>query len=126
VAYYSVIIGQSVSNCGAGNNETTKTTLGGTFELEHSFSVETTTGASLGMIGPSVSSSTTIKTGTAEKITKSQQIEVNIPPGQRVRDQCWGRSAGADGRSFRVPLSPIFHTQRHQETSKLTTGEHKV
>jgi hypothetical protein len=92
VAYYSVIIGQSVSNCGAGNNETTKTTLGGTFELEHSFSVETTTGASLGMIGPSVSSSTTIKTGTAEKITKSQQIEVNIPPGQRVRVQCWGRS----------------------------------
>ncbi|KAJ2913865.1 hypothetical protein MD484_g6558, partial [Candolleomyces efflorescens] len=83
VAYYSVMIGQSVSNCGAGNNETTKTILGGTFELEQSFSIETTTGVSLGMIGPSVSSSTTISYGTSEKITKSQQIEVSIPPGQR-------------------------------------------
>lgn len=84
VVTYSVIVGQSVANCAKGNNETTKTTLGGTFELGHSFGVESTTGVSLGMIGPSISTSVTVKSETSEKIIKSQQIEVNIPPGQIV------------------------------------------
>lgn len=82
---YSVLVGQPVANCAWGNNETTKTTLGGTFELEHSFGVETTTGASLGILAPSISSSTTIKSGTSERVIKSQEIEVNIPPGRIVR-----------------------------------------
>ena len=76
-ASYSVLIGQPVANCVVGNSETTKTTLGGTFELEYSFSVEWTAGTSLGLIGPSAISTTTIRNSSSTKTTKSQEIEVN-------------------------------------------------
>ncbi|KAJ2913847.1 hypothetical protein MD484_g6563, partial [Candolleomyces efflorescens] len=81
---YSILIGQPVANCGSGTTEATKTTLGGTFELQHSFGVETTTGFSLGLsrVGPSLNFGSTNTEGNAKTISQSQTIEVNIPPGQ--------------------------------------------
>ncbi|KAH6894043.1 hypothetical protein BKA70DRAFT_1407508 [Coprinopsis sp. MPI-PUGE-AT-0042] len=63
---YSVLIGQPVSNCAEGSEETTRTKLGGTFQLQTSWSVE-------------VSVRTT---GGSESITQTQEIEVSIRPGQ--------------------------------------------
>jgi hypothetical protein len=78
-----VLIGQPVENCERGNNQTVKTVLGGTFELEQSFSLEQTFSVSLGVYGITLTSSTAAIWGEVEKITKSQEIEVPIPP-QRV------------------------------------------
>ncbi|KAF5342295.1 hypothetical protein D9611_002110 [Ephemerocybe angulata] len=86
-AVYSVI-GQPLSNCnpapGSASNESIKTTLGGTFELARSFSVQVTAGVSfgLGVAGPSVSASTSITEGVEEKVTRTQSIEVPIAPGR--------------------------------------------
>ncbi|KAH6883630.1 hypothetical protein BKA70DRAFT_1471107 [Coprinopsis sp. MPI-PUGE-AT-0042] len=76
---YPVLIGEPVSNCAEGHDETTKTTLGGTFELQESWSVEVEAGQGFGIMGPSLKTVTGIA-GT-KKLTLSQTIEVSIPPG---------------------------------------------
>ncbi|KAH6867884.1 hypothetical protein BKA70DRAFT_1579018 [Coprinopsis sp. MPI-PUGE-AT-0042] len=79
---YSVLIGQPVSNCAEGSEETTRTKLGGTFQLQTSWSVEVSVSAGFGFMGPSISSTVTGTTGGSESITQTQEIEVSIRPGQ--------------------------------------------
>ena len=82
---YSVLIGQPVANCNAGSQESTTSTFGGTYELERSFSVDVTSGAGLGLLGPSIGTSTTVSMANKTRIEKAQEIEVTIRPGQVVR-----------------------------------------
>ncbi|KAJ3547977.1 hypothetical protein NMY22_g1449 [Coprinellus aureogranulatus] len=79
---YSVLIGQPVANCNSGSQESTTTKFGGTYELERSFSVEVTSGAGLGFLGPSISAATTIGSSNKTRIERAQEIEVTIRPGQ--------------------------------------------
>ncbi|KAF5314741.1 hypothetical protein D9611_007139 [Ephemerocybe angulata] len=79
---YSVLIGQAIANCDSGSQESTVTKLGGSFELERSFTVETTSGAGLGTLGPSISLSTTLGNTDSRKISLTQETEVTIRPGQ--------------------------------------------
>ncbi|KAH6883610.1 hypothetical protein BKA70DRAFT_1446619 [Coprinopsis sp. MPI-PUGE-AT-0042] len=51
---YLVLIGHPVSNCAEDNNQTTTTTVGGTYELETSWSLDVEVGYSFGVVGPSV------------------------------------------------------------------------
>lgn len=83
---YSVLIGQPVANCNSGSQESTTTKFGGTYELEQSFSVEVTSGAGLGFLGPSIAASTTVGSSNKTRIEKAQEIEVTIRPGQIVRN----------------------------------------
>ncbi|TEB32573.1 hypothetical protein FA13DRAFT_1773846 [Coprinellus micaceus] len=79
---YSVIIGQPVANCDPSSQELIVTTIGGSLELENSFSVQVTSGVGLGFLGQSVSASTTVTTGNTQKITMSQDTEVKVRPGK--------------------------------------------
>ncbi|KAF5332804.1 hypothetical protein D9611_005416 [Ephemerocybe angulata] len=79
---YSILIGKPVANCNSGSQETTTTTLGGTYELERSYSIAQTSGAGLGLLGPSINVGVTVTKGKSEKIVESQEIEVGIRPGQ--------------------------------------------
>ncbi|KAF6744146.1 hypothetical protein DFP72DRAFT_930050 [Ephemerocybe angulata] len=74
--------GQAIANCDSGSQESTVTKLGGSFELERSFTVETTSGAGLGTLGPSISLSTTLGNTESRKISLTQETEVTIRPGQ--------------------------------------------
>ncbi|TEB32569.1 hypothetical protein FA13DRAFT_1731767 [Coprinellus micaceus] len=79
-ATYSILIGQPVSNCHNKSQENTTTKLGGTFELQETFTVEATVSVGLGFLGPSIS--TTVGHSTSKKISQTQEIEVSIRPGQ--------------------------------------------
>ncbi|TEB32586.1 hypothetical protein FA13DRAFT_1731787 [Coprinellus micaceus] len=81
-AMYSVLIGQPVANCNSGSQESTTTKFGGTYELQKSFSVEVTSGAGLGFLGPSISAETKVGTANTTRIERAQEIEVTIRPGQ--------------------------------------------
>jgi hypothetical protein len=83
-AVYSVLIGQPVYNCDAGSLETTTTKLGGTYQLQSSWSVEVSVSAGFGFLGPSISSTVTGTTGGGEVVIQTQEIEVSIRPGQIV------------------------------------------
>ncbi|KAH6883629.1 hypothetical protein BKA70DRAFT_1446635 [Coprinopsis sp. MPI-PUGE-AT-0042] len=76
---YNVLIGQPVSNCAEGNTQTTSTTLGGTYELEQSWSLQLELGHDFGVVGPSVK--TTAGVAGSKKQTLTQTIQVNILPG---------------------------------------------
>jgi hypothetical protein len=84
MATYNVLIGQPVSNCAEGSEETTTTKLGGTFQLQNSWSVEVSVSAGFGFLGPSISSTVTGTTGGSQTVTQTQEIEVSIRPGQVV------------------------------------------
>jgi hypothetical protein len=60
------------------------TTIGGSLELENSFSVQVTSGVGLDFLGQSVSASMTVTTGNTQKITVSQDTEVKVRPGKIV------------------------------------------
>ena len=83
-----MIIGTPVSNCnqasGGSQNESIKSTVGGTYELGHSFSVEVTAGIEADLGVASVSVSTTVGQSVEETKTQSHSVEITIPPGQIV------------------------------------------
>ncbi|KAH6883631.1 hypothetical protein BKA70DRAFT_1575437 [Coprinopsis sp. MPI-PUGE-AT-0042] len=79
IATYNMLIGQPVYNCAKGHNESSKTTLGGTFELATSWSIEVQTDTTFGLLGPRIKTSTS--TGEEETVSQTQSIEVSIPPG---------------------------------------------
>lgn len=79
---FSILIGQPVANCNPNSQETTKTTLGGTYELEQTYSVAQTWGVGLGLLGPSASTSVTVTRSRSERMVQTQETEVGIRPGQ--------------------------------------------
>jgi hypothetical protein len=68
-----------VYNCAGGHNESTKTILGGSFEIGRSWSVEVQAENIFGLFGPKIKSS--VGTTKDEIISQTQTVEVNIPPG---------------------------------------------
>ncbi|TEB32570.1 hypothetical protein FA13DRAFT_1731768 [Coprinellus micaceus] len=79
---YSVLIGQPVANCNSGSQESTTTKFGGKYELQRSFSVDITSQAGLGFLGPSIGTSTTVGMSNSTKTETAQEVEVTIRPGQ--------------------------------------------
>ncbi|TEB36061.1 hypothetical protein FA13DRAFT_1706361 [Coprinellus micaceus] len=81
---HEVVIGPPVSNCKQvkGGSNSIKSTIGDTYELGHSFSVEIMAGVSAGLGFAGASVSTTINRGVEEKTTQSHSTEIPIPAGQ--------------------------------------------
>lgn len=79
MATYNILIGQPVQNCGGGHNESTKTILGGTFEIARSWSVDLQTETTIGLFGPKIKAGSSV--GEDKIFSETQTVEVNIPPG---------------------------------------------
>jgi hypothetical protein len=119
-----MLIGQPVENCNTANgSQTTKTKLGGTYELQHSFSVEGGGHGSLvvlKVLGIDVGG--TVTKGKQEKIARSQEIEVEIPAGKIVsHDQITSNAkihvfslvfVGSCGREDRLHRTARFNKNR--------------